>query len=509
MECSAQNESLSTSPPILDNAYYFIEATRSLLDEGDVTALDTLASRLSPFRIQYRSVVEGDIISVKPVLVLEHEQSPIKGRWKSTESTGFDVGVFQDNCSTLVSALNSGTTNTDPYKPGLTTPAMTNNILVDYEANSHENAIVYAQIPRYGTGLGLGTRNSLATTNVDLSQAHNAGLGLADTGHAVHETTDSSSKDSSGDCTLPLPDFDLIDFDGCAYLTGGGMGTSCHNQPTEMTHIMQNTRSLSSAGPPGDSIFVEFDSSLQTSGTVGNVEPRAPRAENNDALSTSGDTPISDFDSPEGCLVGDTHSPVSNTLYDSVKGTPSASDAALLKVNYALRVCIRADYVEFLETNLPRWVKHGIWRTVWPPSKAKGAHGYESLQKAYWNICRLDRQMGDDAIRSRMAMVMLHLEYEKACLTWKSRTSTKWASANSQRKSEMRAKFHDRKRKNTAVTAKIIKDIERAIKNSRTGLLDILNKVNPIAQSLFLNHGYESHNLQIKLPLLLEQPDSS
>lgn len=271
---------------------------------------------------------------------------------------------------------------------------------------------------------------------------------------------------------MPLPDFDLIDFDGCAYLTGGGMGTSCHNQPTEMTHIMQNTRSLSSAGPPGDSIFVEFDSSLQISGTVGNVEPRAPRAENNDALSTSGDTPISDFDSPEGCLVGDTHSPVSNTPYDSVKGTPSASDAALLKVNYALRVCIRADYVEFLETNLPRWVKHGIWRTVWPPNKAKGAHGYESLQKAYWNICRLDRQMGDDAIRSRMAMVMLHLEYEKACLTWKSRTSTsekpitgvgrggiscliddiisntypEWASANSQRKSEMRAKFHDRKR---------------------------------------------------------------
>lgn len=47
---------------------------------------------------------------------------------------------------------------------------MTNNILVDYEANSHENAVVYAQIPRYGTGLGLGTRNSLATTNVDLSQ---------------------------------------------------------------------------------------------------------------------------------------------------------------------------------------------------------------------------------------------------------------------------------------------------------------------------------------------------
>ncbi|KJK74903.1 hypothetical protein H634G_09737 [Metarhizium anisopliae BRIP 53293] len=467
MECSAQNESLSTSPPILDNAYYFIEATRSLLDEGDVTALDTLASRLSPFRIQYRSVVEGDIISVKPVLVLEHEQSPIKGRWKSTESTGFDVGVFQDNCSTLVSALNSGTTNTDPYKSGLTTPAITNNILADYEANSHENAVVYAQVPRYGTGLGLGTRNSLATTNVDLSQVWTRPR------YYRRLQSGTSSKDLSGDCTLPLPDFDLIDFDGCAYLTGGGMGTSCHNQPTEMTHIMQNTRSLSSAGPPGDSIFVEFDSSLQISGTVGNVEPRAPRAENNNALSTSGDTPISDFDSPEGCLVGDTHSPVSNTLYDSVKGTPSASDAALLKVNYALRVCIRADYVEFLETNLPRWVKHGIWRTVWPPNKAKGAHGYESLQKAYWNICRLDRQMGDDAIRSRMAMVMLHLE------------------------------------KNTAVTAKIIKDIERAIKNSRTGLLDILNKVNPIAQSLFLNHGYESHNLQIKLPLLLEQPDSS
>lgn len=77
MACYAQPESLSTYTPISDNTHHFIEATRSLLDEGDVTALDALASRLSPFRIKYRPVVVGDVVSVKPVLVLEHEQSPV------------------------------------------------------------------------------------------------------------------------------------------------------------------------------------------------------------------------------------------------------------------------------------------------------------------------------------------------------------------------------------------------------------------------------------------------
>ncbi|KFG86081.1 hypothetical protein MANI_004803 [Metarhizium anisopliae] len=412
--------------------------------------------------------------------------------WISAETPDFNLGATQTHYLGC------------PYQKGLTSPALTNKVLADYAADKHEDDVVYTQSSEYRVELGPARQNNPATIDIDLSQVW--------TRPRYYRRLQSGN-------------FDLMQFEGHADLTGGGMSGSCPNQPAAVTRMIQNARSPSPAGPLGDSIVVEFDNSLSIAaegGNNGNGGPRTPRPGKSNAVYFSRNTPSSDFDSPEECLVGDTHSPVSNTPHDAAKALTSVSDAALLKVNYALRICIRADYVEFLETNLPRWVRDGIWRTVWFPNEAKGADGYESLQKAYWNVCLLDRQMGDDAIRSRMAMVLLHLEYEKACRTWKNRTATcekpatgvgrggisclidniikntypEWAAASSEEKSEMRAKFHDRKRKNTAVTAKMIKEIERAIQNSKTGLIDILNLVNPIAQSLFLNRGYGSHNVQ-------------
>lgn len=61
--------------PTADGVGLFIIAAKSLLDECDMTVMTTLASRLSPFRIDLRGEVSADVPPVRPILVLEHEQS--------------------------------------------------------------------------------------------------------------------------------------------------------------------------------------------------------------------------------------------------------------------------------------------------------------------------------------------------------------------------------------------------------------------------------------------------
>lgn len=148
------------------------------------------------------------------------------------------------------------------------------------------------------------------------------------------------------------------------------------------------------------------------------------------------------------------------------------SDAAMQKVISAARTCIRSDYLSLLEMNLQRWATDGLWhKTVPPPYQRASRCEYEKLQKAYSCLCRLDMRMKDDAIRSRMAMVLLHLEYENTYVKWKrgaaggikpmtvgrgtissmiddilENTHPQWKTAGSREKSQLRADFHERKR---------------------------------------------------------------
>lgn len=66
-----------TSIITLDNAGHFIGAIRSLLDESDITTLNVLADRLSPYKINFQQVVLGDTVSIKPMLVLEDGRPPL------------------------------------------------------------------------------------------------------------------------------------------------------------------------------------------------------------------------------------------------------------------------------------------------------------------------------------------------------------------------------------------------------------------------------------------------
>ncbi|OAQ96768.1 hypothetical protein LLEC1_00643 [Akanthomyces lecanii] len=104
------------------------------------------------------------------------------------------------------------------------------------------------------------------------------------------------------------------------------------------------------------------------------------------------------------------------------------SDEALQKVMSAARTCISIQSIQFLETNLARWCRNGLWRNSSPLNMTNGLSGYEKLQRAYSFVCRLDTRMSEDAIRSRMAMVTLHLEYEN---TWKPKQSKPKGAATS------------------------------------------------------------------------------
>lgn len=171
-----------------------------------------------------------------------------------------------------------------------------------------------------------------------------------------------------------------------------------------------------------------------------------------------------------GAVCSDNASRNEKSRREGQNGVPSA--ATTPKLVLAARTCIRADYIQFLETNRLHWSRDGLWGQTWPPSPMASLHEYDKLQKAYSCVCRLDRRMGGDQIRSRMAMISLHLEYEKIYCEWKAQNQNKpkiatrvgrgetssmidnilanihpeWKTSDDRGKAELRGSFHDRKR---------------------------------------------------------------
>lgn len=62
-----------TSTPTLDSIAHFVNAVKLFLDESDIVSIDILASRMSPFRIDFQEGPMEDPDSIRPVLVLENE----------------------------------------------------------------------------------------------------------------------------------------------------------------------------------------------------------------------------------------------------------------------------------------------------------------------------------------------------------------------------------------------------------------------------------------------------
>ncbi|OCK77488.1 hypothetical protein K432DRAFT_304089 [Lepidopterella palustris CBS 459.81] len=128
---------------------------------------------------------------------------------------------------------------------------------------------------------------------------------------------------------------------------------------------------------------------------------------------------------------------------------------------------IRPDLLEFLKEALPRWKKNGLWLQEQLPEPLTRGTGREKLLNAYSCICRLESRMGDDQIRNKMAVIMLHSAYEQACKEWRAcgtqgrkrkgrgdassvideileRLHDDWNQSD--RKVQLRSRFHDKKR---------------------------------------------------------------
>ena len=148
------------------------------------------------------------------------------------------------------------------------------------------------------------------------------------------------------------------------------------------------------------------------------------------------------------------------------------SATGLLIVSHGWRNFIREDYIVFLKENLLRWKQDGLWHQtpLLSPSKDRSDSG--SLESVYHCVCQLDMRMDDDPIRKRVALILLHLEFENVSRKWRAQSRNErkyqtgigqgyttlmidnilmnihanWTVSNSRRKSELRAKFHNRKR---------------------------------------------------------------
>ena len=135
---------------------------------------------------------------------------------------------------------------------------------------------------------------------------------------------------------------------------------------------------------------------------------------------------------------------------------------------------IREDFLELLEINLPYWKENGLWGQQRLLNPCEGS-GHENLKNVYSCICELDRYIQTDPIRERVAMVLLYLQFQAAVNDWdvhdsqEERTGqeergigqgkltrmidsilqnshSEWGQYNATRRTQLRARFHNRKR---------------------------------------------------------------
>ena len=166
---------------------------------------------------------------------------------------------------------------------------------------------------------------------------------------------------------------------------------------------------------------------------------------------------------------------------------PSSHDASELMVESLSQTVLCEDFYSLLESELPRWTRKGLWHetshkftelssltttvaaekgTPPPPPSS-----YSKLERAYLAVCQLNSRMGDDAVRNRIALIQLHLEYTEMHQGQRHSSANHrigstvgrghashaidrilrnihegWKTLDARRRAELRAKFHDRKK---------------------------------------------------------------
>ncbi|PGH12601.1 hypothetical protein AJ80_06659 [Polytolypa hystricis UAMH7299] len=248
-----------------------------------------------------------------------------------------------------------------------------------------------------------------------------------------------------------------------------------------------------------------------------------------------------------------THTPPT-TAPTSIPPSPSHPSHNALLVS---RCCIRTDYFDFLTANLPSWISNGLWQPLASPFLKRRSSSYGFLENIYSYVSQIDTRIEYDQIRKRVALVLLHSQYLESCREWKAReaskrkglmgvgrgdmtvmidsilqeTNPRWAEYDTRKRSQLRVLFHDRKRYgkrwsvfrselgpgillvcsprlanmvgNTKVTMSLLKEISQAIR-ACDDMMRILRVLDPLAESLIQNEGYQHH----QAGWILEQLDA-
>ena len=144
------------------------------------------------------------------------------------------------------------------------------------------------------------------------------------------------------------------------------------------------------------------------------------------------------------------------------------NDRVLTEIIDMCQNFIRPDLLEYLEEALPRWQREGFLLQEQLPETSMKGSGQAMLFNVYSFICRLEARIGDDQVRNRAAVIMLHKAYEQACIEWRTyggnaprkRKGRGDASSviddvlerwhddwnDNKRKIRLRSRFHDKKR---------------------------------------------------------------
>ncbi|KAI3327055.1 hypothetical protein HD806DRAFT_485896 [Xylariaceae sp. AK1471] len=227
----------------------------------------------------------------------------------------------------------------------------------------------------------------------------------------------------------------------------------------------------------------------------------------------------------------------------------SSDDATEVMIKSLSQNILCEDYYSLLESELPRWTTEGLWyetpqKPVEPKSSATTTNSsYSKLERVYHAVCQLSSRMSDDVVRNRMALIQLHLEYTE---THKERRHTSastcnvstvgrgdasnvidyilenihegWETLDQRRRTELRAKFHDRKKcgkrwsqlanalgpgilltcstklanavRSTTVTAKILEAVIERVKLLDPATVKIIAVVSPLAACLLKDDGF-------------------
>ncbi|KAI9148930.1 Aurovertin biosynthesis cluster transcription factor aurF [Paramyrothecium foliicola] len=207
----------------------------------------------------------------------------------------------------------------------------------------------------------------------------------------------------------------------------------------------------------------------------------------------------------------------------AIVSNPSPAASVHVPGRWALTFsnCIRRDYLDFVRSNLPHWIKDGLWTAVPCPSL-------------------LDTRIETDQVRKRVALVMLHSQYMESYRDWKSlegrkhrgmmavgrgdmtlmidgilrQTTPAWAELDARKRLQLRALFHERKRygkrwsvfrtelgasillvcstqlanmvSNTKVTMAALKEISQSIRQCAP-VMSVLRILEPLAEGLINN----------------------